>query len=331
MKECVSIIIPAYNAEAGIIACLKSVQAQTYKDLDIIIVDDGSKDHTAQMCKKMAEVDKRISVYTKLNGGVSSARNYGLGMAKGKYIMFVDSDDLVKDTFCEKMVEKMERTESELVVCGYESQGNGDISYQFPLGAEEHKINTYQEKLRSIFVNGCFASPWNKLYRRSKIQYMFNEEKAQGEDLEFNIRYMMSTKSVECVNECLYIYKIESSVSLSKSTYMLEMSLGNDMKSIEKFMIDKKVDFPSVTNYYYKNLSHQVSKFIEGDLITDFKMFRRIFRTMENEGGYYEIAKNKKSFGIYFWLLRLTLRLKSALGCYTLIKFKIWLIHILRR
>ena len=330
MKECVSIIIPAYNAEAVITACIKSVQAQTYKDLDIIIVDDGSKDHTAQQCKKMAEEDKRIKVITKPNGGVSSARNYGLRMAKGKYIMFVDSDDVVKETFCERMVEKMEATESELVVCGYESKGNGETSYQFPLGTEEQKISTYEEKLKSIFVNGCFASPWNKLYRRSKIAYFFNEEKAQGEDLEFNIRYMMSTKSVECVNECLYIYKIESSVSLSKSTYMLEMALGNDMKSIEKFMIDKKVDFPNVTNYYYKNLSHQVSKFIESDLVKDYKMFRGIFRTMENEGGYYEIAKNKKSFGIYFWLLRLTLRLKSAFGCYTLIKFKIWLIHILR-
>ena len=115
----VSIIIPVYNAKKYLANTLDSVIKQTYKNLEIILVNDGSTDNSKDICESYAKIDKRIKVINKENGGVSSARNYGLALAKGEYISFVDSDDFLFENMIETLVNDIQNTNAEIAVCGY--------------------------------------------------------------------------------------------------------------------------------------------------------------------------------------------------------------------
>ena len=117
MKEnTVSIIVPVYNREKVIVRCLQSLQAQTYRYLEIIVVDDGSQDQSAEICMTMAANDSRIKVIKQTNGGVSSARNRGIKEAAGKYLMFLDSDDVYEADTVDSMMEYA--AENTLCICG---------------------------------------------------------------------------------------------------------------------------------------------------------------------------------------------------------------------
>lgn len=113
----VSIIIPIYKVEQYLIDCIQSVCSQTYKNIEIILVDDGSPDNCGKICDDYAKMDKRISVIHKENGGLSDARNKGIDIARGDYITFVDSDDYVETTFIEDLYNAIEKTNSDISIC----------------------------------------------------------------------------------------------------------------------------------------------------------------------------------------------------------------------
>ena len=114
-----SIIIPVYNGEMYLEKCITSVLAQTYTALDIIIINDGSTDHTADICMKYSQRDKRIRYIDKKNGGVTSARKAGINVAKGKYTLFVDADDWIPENAVERLVEIAEEQGADFVSCGF--------------------------------------------------------------------------------------------------------------------------------------------------------------------------------------------------------------------
>ena len=115
----VSIVVPIYNAEKFLTTTVDSIIAQTYKNIEIILVNDGSTDGSLALCQTFLEKDKRIKVVDKQNGGVSSARNCGIHTASGEFIMFVDSDDLIEKDACEKLVKNAIATKSDIVFCNY--------------------------------------------------------------------------------------------------------------------------------------------------------------------------------------------------------------------
>ena len=121
----VSIIIPAYNAEKYIEQCIDSIISQTYKNIEVIIVNDGSTDNTLAICEKYAKEDKRIKIVKKKNEGVSKARNDGIKIATGKYIMFIDSDDYIDDDYIEIMHKNIVEKKADLVVSNYTRDKNG--------------------------------------------------------------------------------------------------------------------------------------------------------------------------------------------------------------
>ena len=118
----VSIVVPVYNAEKYLEDCLISLVDQTYENIEIILVDDGSVDDSGRICDSWAEKDDRIIVYHKKNEGVSTTRNFGIQRARGKFLMFVDADDMLVLNAVEYMVKEMIKNNSELVVCKYQSQ-----------------------------------------------------------------------------------------------------------------------------------------------------------------------------------------------------------------
>ena len=119
MEDLVSIIIPVYNTEKYLSKCLESVINQTYKNLEIILINDGSTDKSKEICESFAKKDKRIQILNKENSGVSSARNHGMRLAKGQYIAFIDGDDYAEENYIEELLKNLKQTESDCVLCGY--------------------------------------------------------------------------------------------------------------------------------------------------------------------------------------------------------------------
>lgn len=213
-KSTVSIIVCLYNEEAYIKRCIDSILKQTYENLQIIIVDDGSYDKSAIICDEYIEKDNRIEVYHIENGGIAEARNYGITKAKGDYILFVDGDDLVKKNYVSRLVDCMEKNDADMVICRYFKVWKNifvpcekiDDIRSFT-GAE------YLENTLKDAGHHYFGVIWNKIYKRKVINensLYFKTGVGIGEDFIFNINYWEKCKKVVTISDMLYYYNKNS-------------------------------------------------------------------------------------------------------------------------
>ena len=206
VDKLISIIIPVYKAELYLDRCLESVVNQTYKNLEIILVDDGSPDNCPKMCDEWAKKDKRIKVIHKTNGGVSKARNEGLKIATGEYVQFVDSDDYLSLTFCEDL-SKAYTDDVDLVISGFTMvYDDKEVETSIKI---DHALNI-KENIDVFFKSlglGMIYPPWNKLFRRELIKCNFPEGVALGEDRCFVLDYLMhAKKSIRVIDASGYMY-----------------------------------------------------------------------------------------------------------------------------
>ena len=182
MEKTISIIVPVYNAEKTLERCVRSLMAQTYGNIEILLVNDGSRDQSPAICQRFAQEDGRIRVIDKPNGGVSSARNAGLDAARGEYLMFCDSDDWVEPDWCESMVSLC--GPGDMVIC--EIDRNGQIA--------EHDVEQEDAPRNKILHYPLLASsPVNKLFDTAVIRQSglrFREGLYVGEDLCFVLAYL---------------------------------------------------------------------------------------------------------------------------------------------
>lgn len=149
--ELVSVIVPVYNVEKYLARCIQSVCGQSYQGLEIILVDDGSKDKSGVICDEYAEQDGRIKVIHKENGGLGDARNAGVEKAEGKYLLFVDSDDRIHENLVRDTVETAEKNQADMVIFDY-------------IGEEERKSD------RSVYIS-FFSKPGDRGCRRKRIDH----------------------------------------------------------------------------------------------------------------------------------------------------------------
>lgn len=219
----ISIVVPVYNVpEAYLRHCIESLINQTFENIEIILVDDGSKDHSPAICDQYAEKDSRIIVIHKKNEGLSAARNTGYKHARKKWLMFVDGDDWVEPNMCEKMVFAAEKYEVQLVMCGmYKDYGHTAQRYTYYIKPwikyEGSDCRWLQEQL--LHFNGNIATAYCKLIDRSllvKNHILHNEMLRQGaEGLEFNLRLFEYFESALFIDEYLYHYIYnENSISV---------------------------------------------------------------------------------------------------------------------
>lgn len=223
-KPLISIIVPIYKVEEYLNRCVESIINQTYDNLEIILVDDGSPDKCPQMCDAWEEKDGRITVIHKKNGGLSDARNAGMKIAKGKYISFVDSDDLIDYSFIEYLYNALIETGAELSACDVE-----EFKDEKQLALQEKKyvkpvIATAEQALSQLIKGRGFrAVAWNKLYCREILQ---NEQFEYGrlhEDEFYTYRIIDKCKRLAYVNLPLYKYRQrEGSIMKVKSNRQLD-------------------------------------------------------------------------------------------------------------
>lgn len=182
----VSIIIPVYKAEKNISRCIDSILKQSYENLEVILIDDGSPDDSGKICDKYSEIDKRIKVIHKKNGGVSSARNAGLKIATGDYIGFVDADDYIEADMYSHLIDLIQKSNADLVICGYFIEYLTGVIKESNI-IDKHLLNT-EETLDFVLTNLNMGSIWNKIYKREIIydkNVIFDESITIGEDLLF--------------------------------------------------------------------------------------------------------------------------------------------------
>ena len=219
-KELISVIIPVYNSERYVEECVKSILAQTYSNLEIIVVDDGSTDESSMVCDKVAKTDTRMLVFHLPNGGVAKARNFGLDQAKGKYVAFVDSDDIVEENFIERAVQGMNG--AEYVSAAFQTFNKrkkvSDVDYMKNRG----DIVTCREylKIMSSYQAGAYwGANWGKLFLLRIIKennIRFESNIAFAEDFRFNIEYLKYVNFISLLHNPSYFYRIDTNESLSK-------------------------------------------------------------------------------------------------------------------
>ena len=209
----ISVIVPVYNVEKYLRRCVDSILTQSYQNLEIILIDDGSTDFSGRICDEYAQKDKRIVVVHKQNGGLSSARNEGLQIATGEYVGFIDSDDCVNPDMYFSMISTLKEFSADICMCGcYIKNDNGSILSvdQF----RDHTIYSISEIIYSIILPLKTAS-WNKLFRRNILRNsIFPVGKIHGEDLVFLLS-VLSDNTLLCSTEYIgYNYiKRENSIT----------------------------------------------------------------------------------------------------------------------
>ena len=210
----VSIIVPAYNAAGCIARCVESIVSQSYQELEILLLNDGSRDDTLAICRKLAEADPRIRVIDKLNTGAADTRSCGLALARGEYIQFADSDDYLLPGCTANLVAAARRSRADLVLAPYRMMvprrdGGYDTREYSLLPAGEYSKVDYLWQLTGHAAAFYYGVLWNKLYRRSIVEsrgLRFEREVAWGEDFLFNLEYIRSVRLVAAVPRPLYYY-----------------------------------------------------------------------------------------------------------------------------
>ncbi len=202
----VNIITPIYNSAKTLPAYFDSLKKQTYQDYQVLLIDDGSTDNSADLCQTYAKKDSRFKLTQRSHEGVSATKNYGIKIATAKYLSFIDSDDTVEPTFLETLVEKLEKNHADLSCCGYQEITNGKVTHS--MHREKVKQNPYLEILKNY--QGFLA---NKLYKRdiitSKNLTIKNDLSMCG-DLLFNFQYLEHCKKIAYSDKNLYNYHINS-------------------------------------------------------------------------------------------------------------------------
>lgn len=206
----VSIIIPVYNAEQTIERCLTSIRNQTYRNFEVLMINDGSKDHSMQVLNKFANSDKRFHVINKHNTGVSDTRNTGIAAASGEYLQFVDADDwLVKDA-TETLVKTMQADNCDLVITdfyrivGHKIYAKGHIPEENILTRKE-----FAEYMMKAPANFYYGVMWNKFYRKSIVidnNIKCSRDLNWCEDFLFNLEYLQYVKNVNVIRKPIYYY-----------------------------------------------------------------------------------------------------------------------------
>lgn len=336
MNKKVSIIIPIYNSEKYLKKCIESILNQTYKNFEVILVDDGSNDNSKAVCDKYSTLDKRIWVYTKENGGVSTARNLGLKYVSGEYTIFVDSDDWLKENTLKEMVKYIEMNNSDIAIAGRIIDSVDSSKTKIKNLGKEYHTSTKKELGDSIYYlnkQGEFDVLWNKIYRTAlikKIGVEFDISATTSQDLLFNVEVFKSANSVQLINNAYYYYvkRNEESIvtryhyniyniMMDRNKALKELFQYFELKSIEheKWLAQALIRTMHVTiiNLFRKgsNLSYQEKiQFIDSKIIKNIEIDNAI-----------KIYKANNMHDKFFTILYKTQRSKVIITSYSILLY----------
>ena len=264
----ISVLMPVYNSEKFLLETVQAVINQSYTDWELILVDDGSTDNSKEICTKLMNDDKRIKYILQENLGVSHTRNVSLENAQGKYIVFVDSDDLIHEDYLKILINSIEKNNSDISVCNFierkiSNTGNiEDINREF-YPKEVMEMSEMKGYIMEFGNSGLLNPLWNKIYKREIIEnnnITFDEKVKTGEDFIFNLQYFRKTKKISFIKENLYYYIRRNNNSITYQYIENMYERGWEIHSLlESFLED--MNFYNKENAYVLYGNHLTGAF----------------------------------------------------------------------
>lgn len=260
-----SIVVPVYKTEQYLDHCVESVLAQTWRDFELILVDDGSPDRCGAICDGWAKKDSRIRVIHQDNGGLSAARNAGIAGACGEYIMFLDSDDWwAGDQVLAQIASHLERTDADVVSFNYRKEYNGDLQ---PLYfAQSIPSSRMSLSVQEMMDTGCWVTgACNKAVRRSLLtgQQLYFRTGITAEDIDWTLRLALAAQRFAFANVCVFIYRQHGeSISNSPTVEKIQCLCGNVRECVallERAQPEKAAALRPFVAYQYGTLLHNVA------------------------------------------------------------------------
>lgn len=229
----ISIIIPVYNSTRFLDRCIESVVSQTYRDIEILLVDDGSTDNSGEICDIWEKIDTRINVIHQVNSGVSAARNHGLKLAKGEYVMFVDSDDALREDTCCLLDSYQKDNDADCIVFGALQDS---ASVWAPMNEKKYdSFNLFLHDFSSLIDTELLSPVWNKFYKKDYIKQAFQESVSFGEDLIFCLGYLKQCKRICFVPWLCYLHNNLNEHSI---THTFKLEQINDIEQWQTSILD---------------------------------------------------------------------------------------------
>lgn len=255
----VSIIVPVYNVEEYLERCINSILKQTLKDIEIILVNDGSTDRSREICKEYLKKDKRIMLINKKNGGLSSARNEGIKKASGEYIAFVDSDDIICENMMEILYYACIEMNCTIAQCQYKRFNEDEEvnTEKFVVNPDIEiisNINVLKNLYNENYINTIVA--WNKLYKKEIFKDIRYPEGKLHEDEYLTYKILYNSNKIAIINEQLYFYR-SNPTSITKSKYKIERL--DSIEALEErynFFLQRNLDelADKTLNKYARNI-----------------------------------------------------------------------------
>lgn len=274
MSDLISVIIPIYNVEKYLDKCVDSVIKQTHKNLEIILVDDGSSDNCPKLCDKWAKKDKRIKVIHKENGGISDARNVGIDSAIGRYIYFLDSDDYIDEDMLENLYNDMIKNKSKISTCGfiYETENKKETYY-----CKENYVENSEQVLKRIFQdNDISICLWDKLYQSDLFDEIRFPKGKIHEDTATLYRLIDKAKIISHIPKAQYHYvKRQGSITNSKfDEKQLDIIFFR-----EEIVLFIKEKYPNILEeaeiFYIQQLNKSIVLCNKNELKKQYKMLKK--------------------------------------------------------
>lgn len=248
----ISIIIPCYNCASMVEETLQSLQSQTYKDFEVVMVNDGSTDNTREVLEQWRDSsDLNITVVNQENGGVSSARNHGIEVASGEYILFLDSDDIYHEDYVYNLVSAMQDKQYDTVYCRL-SRNLNEVRQYVPTGELSHEQTQKEAMDKLLFEMGKYGF-YCYLYRKETLRrfaIQFDLNTKFGEDREFNWKYLTHCNSILWLDMPLYGYRINALSATQNSSNWRKTDLLQAVKRVEKYLKDFRCDYSETFNSY---------------------------------------------------------------------------------
>lgn len=296
----ISVIIPVYNVEKYLSVCIDSILNQTFNNLEIILIDDGSTDGSGRICDLYQLKDTRINTFHIKNHGQSFARNFGINIAKGDYLGFVDSDDWISPHMYECLYDNLIKNESEISVCNFYKE-DYENSFSVYTANAKNKIFTRQEAMKEIIDNRILTfSPCNKLYKRNLFQNIKFHNDRIFEDMDISYKLINNSNKIVYTSDPLYYYRYNPKSTLQK---------GFTKKRLDQYFVRKEM------YYFYKNEYPKIAKFVFGYMVVEgIQLYKQLIIAKEEKiENYKYLITHKKVFAIYSILINYNIENRKKL------------------
>lgn len=288
----ISVVIPVFNTEKYLKECLDSILGQTFSDIEVLCIDDGSDDNSLEILNEYRIKDKRVQIFKTNHKGSGGARNVGLKEAKGEYIIFLDSDDFFELNMFEEMYNKAEETKSDITICNYDTFDINNnkflkTTYQiFPKNFFEKEYfnhNQLQEDIFNYFNNAA----WNKLYRLSflKEENIEFQEIKRTNDLYFTKVSLLLAKRLSGVDKDFVHYRIGQNSNLQRNNHKCPLEFAKALIALKDFLIEKEL-YNELKDSYEKFAIHIINcnlSSLNKNLLSKLKLYIYIYRELAHK------------------------------------------------